>query len=292
MNSRAHAPPSPGQVIRALDTVPVSDRHRDPVGRCLRSKRSSLPAAATMYDFVINISVPFLDKMVARMPPVVSEAVRHAPPRSINLTGSPPPAPRSCSPRAAFHRLAAHEAKRCDFHLAAQLALALPVYSIGMVLAFAFISNYSGLSSSTLALALAHPVLHFTFFSPFTRLAGVFPDRFRYLDLTRCLPRCQAGGQRVASPISCWSQQMPPAWQRDRENDLPAVDRHRLLRLVGTVEVSRSVPLYRQTQPDFLITHGRRHHHAAGVCLNPDDPVIVMPKRLADDVARRRAGAD
>ncbi|VFS70025.1 L-lactate permease [Raoultella planticola] len=23
-----------------------------------------------MYDFVINISVPFLDKMVARMPPV------------------------------------------------------------------------------------------------------------------------------------------------------------------------------------------------------------------------------
>ena len=33
--------------------------------------------------------------------------------------------------------------------------LALPIYSIGMVLAFAFISNYSGLSS-TLALALAH----------------------------------------------------------------------------------------------------------------------------------------
>ena len=37
--------------------------------------------------------------------------------------------------------------------------LALPIYSIGMVLAFAFISNYSGLSS-TLALALAHTVMH------------------------------------------------------------------------------------------------------------------------------------
>ncbi|WP_256061297.1 L-lactate permease, partial [Klebsiella pneumoniae] len=40
------------------------------------------------------------------------------------------------------------------------------IYSIGMVLAFAFISNYSGLSS-TLALALAHTGHAFTFFSPF-----------------------------------------------------------------------------------------------------------------------------
>ncbi len=31
-----------------------------------------------MYDFVINISVPFLDKMVARMPPVVSAATPYA----------------------------------------------------------------------------------------------------------------------------------------------------------------------------------------------------------------------
>lgn len=49
--------------------------------------------------------------------------------------------------------------------------LALPIYSIGMVLAFAFISNYSGLSS-TLALALAHTSHAFTFFSPFLGWLG------------------------------------------------------------------------------------------------------------------------
>lgn len=51
--------------------------------------------------------------------------------------------------------------------------LALPVYSIGMVLAFAFIANYSGLSA-TLALALAHTGHAFTFFSPFLGWLGVF----------------------------------------------------------------------------------------------------------------------
>ena len=51
--------------------------------------------------------------------------------------------------------------------------LMLPIYSIGMVLAFAFISNYSGLSS-TLALALAHTSHAFTFFSPFLGWLGVF----------------------------------------------------------------------------------------------------------------------
>lgn len=44
--------------------------------------------------------------------------------------------------------------------------LKTPIYSIGMVLAFAFIANYSGLSA-TLALALSHTGHAFTFFSPF-----------------------------------------------------------------------------------------------------------------------------
>ena len=51
--------------------------------------------------------------------------------------------------------------------------LAVPIYSIGMVLAFAFIANYSGLSA-TLALALAHTGQAFTFFSPFLGWIGVF----------------------------------------------------------------------------------------------------------------------
>ena len=51
--------------------------------------------------------------------------------------------------------------------------LKTPIYSIGMVLSFAFIANYSGMSA-TLALALAHTGDAFTFFSPFLGWVGVF----------------------------------------------------------------------------------------------------------------------
>lgn len=51
--------------------------------------------------------------------------------------------------------------------------LKLPIYSIGMVLGFAFVANYSGLSA-TLALALSHTGGAFTFFSPFLGWLGVF----------------------------------------------------------------------------------------------------------------------
>ena len=51
--------------------------------------------------------------------------------------------------------------------------LKTPIYSIGMVLAFAFIANYSGMSA-TLALALSHTGNAFTFFSPFLGWIGVF----------------------------------------------------------------------------------------------------------------------
>ncbi|TCM66596.1 L-lactate permease [Acinetobacter calcoaceticus] len=53
------------------------------------------------------------------------------------------------------------------------IELKTPIYSIGMVLAFAFIANYSGMSA-TLALALAHTGKAFTFFSPFLGWLGVF----------------------------------------------------------------------------------------------------------------------
>ena len=48
-----------------------------------------------------------------------------------------------------------------------------PVLSIGLVLAFAFVANYSGISS-TLALALAGTGAAFPFFSPFLGWLGVF----------------------------------------------------------------------------------------------------------------------
>jgi L-lactate transport len=53
------------------------------------------------------------------------------------------------------------------------LELRRPIYSIGMVLSFAFIANYSGLSS-TLALLLAGTGKAFPFFSPVLGWLGVF----------------------------------------------------------------------------------------------------------------------
>lgn len=51
--------------------------------------------------------------------------------------------------------------------------LKLPILSIGMVLAFAFVTNYSGMST-TLALVLAGTGVAFPFFSPFLGWLGVF----------------------------------------------------------------------------------------------------------------------
>ncbi|WGS41442.1 lactate permease LctP family transporter [Burkholderia sp. JSH-S8] len=51
--------------------------------------------------------------------------------------------------------------------------LARPILSIGLVLAFAFVANYSGMSS-TLALMLAGTGAAFPFFSPFLGWLGVF----------------------------------------------------------------------------------------------------------------------
>ena len=55
--------------------VPVSDRNRDPWSV---PPFKALFAPGGAIRFVINISVPFLDKMVARMPPVVNEATPYA----------------------------------------------------------------------------------------------------------------------------------------------------------------------------------------------------------------------
>ncbi len=48
-----------------------------------------------------------------------------------------------------------------------------PIFTIGLVLGFAFIANYSGLSS-TLGLAFAATGALFPFFSPFLGWLGVF----------------------------------------------------------------------------------------------------------------------
>lgn len=122
--------------------------------------------------WVLSLPVPHLHQLVQKMPPVVREAV----------------------PYEAIYKFDWFSATGTAILIAALLAivllkmkpkaalatfgetvgeLKLPIYSIGMVLAFAFIANYSGLSA-TLALALSHTGQAFTFFSPFLGWLGVF----------------------------------------------------------------------------------------------------------------------
>ncbi len=129
-------------------------------------------AGGPMAGWVASFPVPWLDGLVARMPPVVAQS----------------------APWAAIFKFDWFSATGSAIFVAALLSiiwlrmkpkeaistfgetlkeLALPIYSIGMVLAFAFISNYCGLSS-TLALALSHTGHAFTFFSPFLGWLGVF----------------------------------------------------------------------------------------------------------------------
>ncbi|MFW2177543.1 MULTISPECIES: L-lactate permease [unclassified Moraxella] len=125
-----------------------------------------------LVDMVFNINVPFLHNMVQKLPPVVKKVTDYA----------------------AVYKFDWFSATGTAIFLAAIITIIMlkmrpkdavatfaetlkelktPIYSIGMVLAFAFIANYSGLSA-TLALALAHTGKAFTFFSPFLGWLGVF----------------------------------------------------------------------------------------------------------------------
>ena len=125
-----------------------------------------------LVDMVMSINVPYLHNSVQKLPPVVTKITDYA----------------------AIYKFDWFSATGTAIMLAAIISIVMlkmrpkqalstfgetinelrtPIYSIGMVLAFAFIANYSGLSA-TLALALAHTGKAFTFFSPFLGWLGVF----------------------------------------------------------------------------------------------------------------------
>lgn len=129
-------------------------------------------AGGPLESWVMKFHVPYLDNVVQKTPPIVTEP----------------------APFAAMYKFDWFSATGTAIMLAALVSilvlrmkpsraigvfgdtmkeLMIPIYSIGMVLAFAFLANYSGLSS-TLALALAHTGSAFTFFSPFLGWLGVF----------------------------------------------------------------------------------------------------------------------
>lgn len=134
-------------------------------------KKLFLPGGALAIT-TISIHIPFLDERVLKATPIVShltpyEAVLkldliQATGTAILIAGLISIVLLNMKPKAALKTFGETVKE-----------LALPILSIGFVLSFAFIANYSGLSS-TLALALAKTGDAFPFFSPFLGWMGVF----------------------------------------------------------------------------------------------------------------------
>lgn len=125
-----------------------------------------------MQDWVIAIKVPYLHQLVQKMPPVVPAVKDYEAVFKFDWFSATGTAILIAAIITIIYlKMKPREALRTFGETLNELKT--PIYSIGMVLSFAFIANYSGISA-TLALALAHTGNAFTFFSPFLGWLGVF----------------------------------------------------------------------------------------------------------------------
>lgn len=129
-------------------------------------------AGGPLENWVLKLPVPGLDQLVQKMPPIVNAPTAYEAVYKFDAISATGTAIMLAALIAILYlRMPVRAAVRTFAETVNELKM--PIYSIGMVLAFAFIANYSGLSA-TLALALAHTGKAFTFFSPFLGWLGVF----------------------------------------------------------------------------------------------------------------------
>ncbi|MET4897791.1 L-lactate permease [Sphingomonadaceae bacterium jetA1] len=121
---------------------------------------------------VVHIGVPFLDGQVLKLPPITKAITPFAADYKFDWFSTTGTAILFAAIVTILF-LGMRPAKAVATFADTVNGLLIPIYSIGMVLAFAFIANYSGLSA-TLALMLAQTGHGFTFFSPFLGWLGVF----------------------------------------------------------------------------------------------------------------------
>lgn len=129
-------------------------------------------AGGPLQSWIASIPVPYLDGLVQKMPPIVAQPTTYGAVYKFDwfsATGSAIFIAALISIGCARLKIS----KAVGVLGETLKELAIPVYTIGMVLAFAFIANYSGLSA-TIALALSYSGHAFTFFSPFLGWLGVF----------------------------------------------------------------------------------------------------------------------
>ncbi len=123
-------------------------------------------------ETVAHVSVPFLHNMVVKLPPIVTAAKPFAADYKFDWLSATGTAIFLAAIVSVVF-LGMKPSRAVSTFFSTIKGLLIPIYSIGMVLAFAFIANYSGLSS-TLGLALSETGPSFTFFSPFLGWLGVF----------------------------------------------------------------------------------------------------------------------
>ncbi|WP_102283322.1 L-lactate permease [Ottowia massiliensis] len=168
--SAAQAPLTTGAIIKAWSpfiflTVMVTLWSLAPF-------KALFAAGGALQGWVIKIPVPMLDQLVQKMPPVAAAPTAYGAVYVFNWFSAVGTAiVLAAVISILFLRLKPAAAWQTAGETLRELRL--PIYSIGMVLAFAFVANYSGLSA-TLALALAHTGKAFSFFSPFLGWVGVF----------------------------------------------------------------------------------------------------------------------
>jgi lactate permease len=138
----------------------------------LKPFKAMFAAGGAMYSTVFNFAIPHLDQLVIKTAPIVTAPT--AIPAIFKLD------PISATGTAIFFAalismliLKISVKTGLTTFKETLFELRWPILSIGMVLAFAFVTNYSGMSS-TMALVLAGTGAAFPFFSPFLGWLGVF----------------------------------------------------------------------------------------------------------------------
>ncbi|WP_248918610.1 lactate permease LctP family transporter [Pseudomonas entomophila] len=138
----------------------------------LKPFKAAFAPGGAMYNFVFNFAIPHLDQLVVKTAPIVTAPT--AMPAVFKLD------PISATGTAIFlSALVSMWVLKINVKTGLTTfketfwELRWPILSIGMVLAFAFVTNYSGMSS-TMALVLAGTGAAFPFFSPFLGWLGVF----------------------------------------------------------------------------------------------------------------------
>lgn len=138
----------------------------------LKPFKAMFVAGGAMQAWTLNIAIPHLDQLVMKTAPIVANAIAMPAVYKFDLIAASGTAILFSAILAMFVLRISPGTGLTTFKETLK-ELRWAIISIGMVLAFAFVMNYSGMSS-TLALVLAGTGAAFPFFSPFLGWLGVF----------------------------------------------------------------------------------------------------------------------